>query len=366
MILTKHLYRLDEIRSAFLYSLKNRSCKEAIFWLHELEESCYGSESRRLLLLAWMMFIGLKRIAWLAEWSTLSTTKEGRLQLCWQLIQCSENDSSIWWVLMNGVVNMKTGYSKLIDTWNMVCHLDDEHFWKLYKKVSKNLKHCVEALQQDMRSYTIFAKCICHCISSIKFPRSSWKALSTGEPVELQLWLTEWDSLSLRKGRVFEIPNECLLGMTWRGAGGNTMSEIYSILPTLKLSPYWKRILQTYIDTDGEWLSDESQEEFYDKYFGVIEDIPDEWSLKDQQKSHGVGIDLSKPESAILTIWWSNWICQEHMWIWGKSATMVYEWCKQQRTDTDASMIDRLSKLYKERLPREKIVDKKKDFILIP
>jgi hypothetical protein len=260
---------------------------------------------------------------------------------------------------MNGIVNTKSGYSKLLDTWNNVCHLDDEKFWKLYKKVSKKLKPCVEALQQDMNSYTIFAKCICHCITSIKIPRSSWKALKSGDQ---QSWLTEWDSLSLRKGRVFAIPNECLLGMTWRGAGGNTMGEIYDLLPTLKLSPYWKRILQTHMTTNGEWLSDESKEEFYDTYFGIIEDIPDEWSLEDQQKSHGIG----KPEeSRFLTRWWSNWICNEHMWIWGRSKHNISEWCKEQNIDTYTSILDRLSKLYRERLPRE-VVHKKKEFILVP
>jgi len=114
--------------------------------------------------------------------------------------------------------------------------------------------------------------------------------------------------------------------------------------------------------TNGEWLSDESKEEFYDTYFGIIEDIPDEWSLEDQQKSHGIG----KPEeSRFLTRWWSNWICNEHMWIWGRSKHNISEWCKEQNIDTYTSILDRLSKLYRERLPRE-VVHKKKEFILVP
>jgi hypothetical protein len=51
-------------------------------------------------------------------------------------------------------------------------------------------------------------------------------------------------------------------------------------------------------DTDQVWFpSDESLEYFYATYFP--DDIPDEWSLADQQKSHGVGCAETAPPAPL-------------------------------------------------------------------
>jgi len=354
MSLTKRLYRIDEVRAAFLYSLKQQLYNESIFWLRELEDSRFGGEARRLLLISWSMNIGIRRISWFITWANTSFTRDGRLNLCWQLLHCSERDSSIWLLLWAGIASIDTGYNAVVDRWKSVCHLEEEEFWMQCRHESI-LKHAMESLQQDMRSYNIIARAIAIMLEC-RLPKTTWNLISFPESANLQSILDNWDKLDGRTGRVYEIPYDCLYGMTHRGSGGNTMEEIYT-LSALPNSPYWKQIIQTYKDENDEWITPEIHEAFYTKHF--IDDIPDEWSLKDQKKSHGEGVNCS--QGAPLYKWWRNWMSKEHLYIWGKQYDYITkEWFLGQRADTDGTILDRIYIAYKNRLAIPPIPKKKK------
>jgi len=328
MNLTKRLYRHDEVRAAFLFCLKNRRFDETIFWLKELEESLYGKEVRRLLLVSWSMNIGLSRMAWLSEWSEHSGRREGRLRLCWQLLRCSERDSSLWWLLWSGVVPVDLGKYDLVNKWRSVCNSED--FWS-------KIKHpFTEALMNDMKAYEIFARVIAFCLNS-EIKACSWKALSTEEPIDLQKTIQAWDILSIRKGRVYEIPHGCLYGMTWRGSCGDTTEELNNF--ELFSSPYWKKILNSYTK-NNTWISDTMKESFFDTYFP--EDIPDEWSSVEKHLSHGRGVHAV----GSLSKWWNAWIVEDSNWIPPACKYEIYEWVKMQSSNVEASCIDRLIKMY--------------------
>ena len=328
---TKRLYRLDEVRASLLFCLKDRRFNEAIFWLRELEESFYGGEARRLLLVSWSMNVGLSRLFWLHEWSKFGGTREGRLRLCWQLLRCSERDSSLWWLLWSGVIPMKYETSSIVDKWNSICSSDD--FWN---KIDPH--PCLEALQKDMKGYDIFARVIA-CSLSCKVSSASMMAMSTEEPIDLDKTISEWDSLSLRKGRIYEIPSRCLYGMTVRGNGRDTTDEINNF--NIKESPYWRRAVEPYMSR-GNWISDDAKEIFFDTYFP--EDIPDEWSLAEKKLSHGPGIN----QTGMLDKWWRIWVHENHSWIWGTTIDKIKEGIKEQPVD---SCIDKLCKLYSEQEP---------------
>jgi hypothetical protein len=317
------------VRAALLFCLKDRRFNEAIFWLRELEESFYGGEARRLLLVSWSMNVGLSRLVWLYEWSKYSGEREGRQRLCWQLLRCSERDSSIWYLLWSGVIPMKYGTSSLVDKWNNICASDN--FWNIVEPHS-----CLEALQKDMKSYDIFARAVA-CILSCKVSSASMMDMSTEEPVDLCKTISEWNSLSLRKGRLYEIPYGCLYGMTMRGQGGNTTDEINNF--KMCESPYWRRVVEPYM-SGGNWISDDAKEIFFDKHFP--EDIPDEWSLGEKKLSHGSGVT----NGGTLARWWNVWISENHNWIWGDSIYQINEWVKNTPAD---SCIDRLCQLYSTR-----------------
>ena len=80
-----------------------------------------------------------------------------------------------------------------------------------------------------------------------------------------------------RQGRIYFIEKEALYGIC---SSEPSLEEIYNIYPLLKkATPFWQRIVAGYNIND-----DTAKEEFYSDWFP--DDIPDEWSLEDQQKSH--------------------------------------------------------------------------------
>ncbi len=348
MALTRRLYDFAEVRAAFLFCLKHRRILEALFWLQELEDSLYGGEARRLLFVSWFMNVGLRRLAWLNEWSIKSTTREGRLELCWKLVRCTEKDSSLWWLIWCGVL-YSAPIGKLASGWKSVAGIEDTtKFWEPIVNASEDdrLDGILEALQEDMRGYSILARCAGFAIGKVihKLPKSTWAVLGSEEPKNLQETLLSWAETekNLRKRRIYEIPYDCLFGMTWRGAGGDTSAELLELGPTEFLaSPYWKRTVTEFLD-NSSWKSDDALEEFWETHFGTC-DIPDEWSHKDREKSHGTGCPVGP-----ISRWWSRWIGTERLYIYGADQWAVISWLREQKTD-GGSVLDKLLKLYKER-----------------
>lgn len=109
---------------------------------------------------------------------------------------------------------------------------------------------------------------------------------------EIQVKLDEWKALEGRRARrEFRIRTEALGPSCARASQRNTESNLQELrepLAALKGCPYW----ETVAEDMGGWKairkSDDHKEAFYDLYFP--DDIPDEWSAADQEKSHGRGI----------------------------------------------------------------------------
>jgi hypothetical protein len=373
MVLTRRLYSLEEVRSAFLYSIKNKCLYEAIYWLLELEESYYSGEVRRLLLLAWMIWTGPSRISWLLEWSQTANSAKGRLDLCWKLIRCRTKDSSIWWLLWAVICAKDTPdeHGTLFHRWKLSWNLPDLEFWQnlVDETDDERILTILEGLQIDMKSYSLFAKCIATtvCYSWNKVPSTTWEPLSNQQPEDLETQIQSWKFQNLRKERIYEIPYYCLFGMTWRGVGGDTTRELLDLgLKELKTSPYWKKQLQPYTDQALNWISDEHKEEFWDTHFNWKScDHPDEWSLEDRKKSHGPGVTCP---SGPLSKWWRNWIVHDRLFIYGKIYRNVLEILEKEPGSTGISILDRILQHYKElKSPTEytqQTLDKcKKEFI---
>jgi hypothetical protein len=109
---------------------------------------------------------------------------------------------------------------------------------------------------------------------------------------------TSWPSLRGRKARLHAIPLEALNEETTRGSMLTKYTNIADIREPILLLPtacaYWRRITAEagfkVISDEVEVPEDEAYEAFYDLHFP--DDIPDEWSAKDQQKSHGRGLKV--------------------------------------------------------------------------
>jgi hypothetical protein len=334
MTLTKHLYRFEEVRAAFLYTLKQGRLEEAFFWLAELECSCYGGEARRLLFVSWMMRVGIQRLAWLNEWALCSKTPEGRRQLCKQLIQCKERDSSIWLLVWSVALTESTlpeapGY--LFTQWLTTCTKEDEEFWQPIVDTStdERIDTIFSELQDTMKQYSIFAKATATTIVFSKgiIDTASWRPCAPYQDIIPD---------EKEKGRKYAIPYDCLYGMTIRGAGFNTIEELQSLgQEQFQRSPFWKHV----------WPmnpNDDQLEQFWDTYFPWVEkDHPDEWSKEEQLKSHGPGVPVGP-----FYRWWLNWIENDHLFIWGTVYTRILKWVKSHQTDSKP-VIEKVIEFYK-------------------
>jgi len=121
----------------------------------------------------------------------------------------------------------------------------------------------------------------------------------------------DWESWTAKVGRraarIHPIPPTALHQATTRGTMSSAYTNIEELrdpLPSLLGGcTFWRQAALSAgalynADTDQVWFpSDEALEYFYATYFP--DDIPDEWSLADQQKSHGVGCAETAPPAPL-------------------------------------------------------------------
>jgi hypothetical protein len=123
----------------------------------------------------------------------------------------------------------------------------------------------------------------------------------------IQEQIGKWRAIHLnRPARIYAIPDECLYGLTQRGCmcrTEGTLKELYTIQEVLY---------------DGF----EDLETFYAKTFP--DDIPDEWSLMDQRKSHGPGV-LRKGEGITLAKLGRIWMTESCLYWWGFHSDILNE-----------------------------------------
>jgi hypothetical protein len=103
--------------------------------------------------------------------------------------------------------------------------------------------------------------------------------------------VAEWDALLDRKAsRIFPIPHYGLYGITERGKkrqSESTVSELVNVRQGVRGCALWEERLES---TDiASW---------YSQYFP--DDLPDEWTAQEKEKSHGSGI-LQRTEE--VTLW---------------------------------------------------------------
>jgi hypothetical protein len=80
--------------------------------------------------------------------------------------------------------------------------------------------------------------------------------------------------------------------MSW--SQENTV-ELNHVEKYMKGCPFWDDVIGNY-KRNGVWVSEDAEEAFYEEYFP--DDIPDEWTKADKERSHGKG--LLKPGKKLL------------------------------------------------------------------
>jgi len=211
---------------------------------------------------------------------------------------------------------------KAVNAWWISRFINNKRIWELLKWYTSNvinseyrkgyldyfnvLENYSDLLgfQSDECDIVICCIAICGvCISDLakkdSFNQKWIKDIDSRIRQNMDIWM---DNAGRKSRRVFKIQTSSLYGKTHRGEmrwSQNTLQQLYDSEKNLAGCPFWDEAISEYgtlLDNQAQgqrqdtiqWNSDESREEFYDKYFP--DDIPDEWSKEEQLKSHGDGI----------------------------------------------------------------------------
>ena len=244
--------------------------------------------------------------------------------------------------------------------------MDPERIWilldwfaeNIYTNFQEQYKSCLEALQNYEQllgyksdEYDIIVRCAAVISMSI-WPdkqEESFKLLAANiDNNNLQTLNELASAVGRRERRVYQIPNSCLYGTTYRGRSRwaqNNCTQLYNIEKYLVGCPFWDEVLTEYAiitdDSTIQWLSDDKMEEFYEKYFP--DDIPDEWLKKDQQKSHGDGV-LGPTDKPNIWRYSRNFMSRIPQLAWNttKSVNNYLE-----KVDISDCSVERIAELYR-------------------
>jgi len=149
--------------------------------------------------------------------------------------------------------------------------------------------------------------------------------LAPPQPPQQPFWVRTWASWEAIRGRraarVYDVPTDALHAGTPRGSMSRKFTNIDEVRePVVLLTEgcaFWRAATAAAgIHEDADtgailFSSDEDLEAFYDRYFP--DDIPDEWSRADQERSHGRGCAESAPPAPADPPQWEE-PCSESTW----------------------------------------------------
>lgn len=324
-MLTRHFYEDDEVIASLRWCIRKGRTKEALFWCLELLESEMKECLMQELYATWIWYFGVGKLSALVSFGNLDTENDILSFACGlSRLPDKSRDRSTLVLLLYGAMDtiqpdrasefpclkpifqeigcndiekafansVYQGKARLAFDLSRPLWSNPRRVYEILDKIQQ-LKH-----KQALTEYiTLFelndesASRAC-AIAAVCLDRKrladSLNPLNLQLPAELVATVEEWkEMVGRRKRRVFAIPHECLYYGTRRGRLSNkesTLKTLYTVSDkTLEGCPFWDRV----IEEEVPWLEDDRKEAFYDLYFP--DDIPDEWSKQDQEKSHSFG-----------------------------------------------------------------------------
>ena len=327
-MLTRHFYELDEVAAALLWCIRNQRVEETAFWAQELIDSEMIESLYTTLYYACIWLFGVRKISCLVDLYELFH-KEGELSddeivayaVGLAKLSSSWKDASIVSLLIFGSYDTVQpdfiGSNKHVSgsgalekaflhacwqgkarlAWDVSRSLwfaDVEKVYELLKTVALEkhkdlrLQKALEILQEDECGIPWATRCCAVALICLPDLKESLNLEHPAFPDYILEKRETWKSLEGRRARrVFAIPTDCLYWITQRGLGSNKKQNQKRILcdswKCVEGCSFWNRVLEE----EKPWESDDQKENFYDTYFP--DDIPDEWSKEERNKSHGYG-----------------------------------------------------------------------------
>jgi hypothetical protein len=348
-MLTRHFYESEDVLASMRMAILRGRSQEALFWCLELIDTNLHKIALQSIIETWMLFYTESN--WiLALKNNYSLKQQSILEACYTLSQEKQRTMSSVEILvlefqekeeeMKREKNVddfrtavRTGQCQL--AWSLAKFLDSEVVWSALIEFENSNIHWIRSLISSYQIKTplwLFGIIQWLCIR--KEETVQWSPLT----VDLQKKIKEWKGLqSRRKRRQYTILFPLLYGETSKSSVSKketTLYRLYSIEKSMcSEEGFWKNVLE-FSDFDiesGKWTRNDSLELFYEKYFP--DDIPDEWSLVDQEKSHGKGLG---EEPLSLTRWLRVWTppdCSVTSHVVRKA--MEIEWPKDKKSIID-------------------------------
>jgi hypothetical protein len=320
--LTLHLYRYEEVLSSVRWSLIKQSHTELIFWGLELYDSDMMDDLSDLLVSTWVQWIGFGKSCFsvLAEIQKVSEMdRDEFIQNMYSLCRLPR-DSTGFNLLLKGTLAPTTWQprfvhanqyvtieqatedclkrGKLTEAWILARALEPEIQWIIINKIAK-LKGRTEQLDViRLLEFDCLSRVAAFILVSITDEAFAASVTAFTKPTvvsEVLKSIEDWDSQeSIRKRRVYKVRPEAITFWCSRSAlpvADSLLKDIeWDLEICLRGSHCWQTILEDY-EENGSWKSEQFKEMFYNTYFPWLkDDIPDEWSLKDKEQSHGRGL----------------------------------------------------------------------------
>ena len=324
---TKNIYRLDEVKAALQLSIHTRQDQEAIFWANELVVSEELEDLKQVLFVSWFHSIGLGNIEIL--YNIMTASDDDLLNIVYGMATLKESmrDCTLPIMFLYGIVNKEYKNRNIYFTLPAALVQPDPRIeafiravllgkfleaWFLYQK---GIPESILKTIIDVKFKTPFVKQLMNSVYNSDFPKSymccaligilccSEEMLATAQGSIIQMDNDEKERIKKineikekRKARLLTIPQDCLIGKTKRGTltfQQSNIHELYDPDYIVENSTVFESIEELYGCMDSFKMQDTARnyEDFMEWYFP--DDIPDEWSLADQKKSHGIGINQS-------------------------------------------------------------------------
>jgi len=321
-MITRHFYRFDEVRAALLYAIMRGRPLETAFWAQELVDSSLHKAAWTILVEAWMWFSLATDPNWICDIRFADDLHFAAYRLC-----TNPKDNSLWATLVtqphHDTLCMNLPPSMSYDGLERYFSLALFQRKGLAAIWAAHRLGAVDALlpAESQIVPSVLGVCgladgVISLSAQILFICSRTEERPVVSlPASIVEAVRRWSALVGRRSRrMFAVPLPCLYGLTERGRGVDTIAEFRRLDDRIRdeESGFWPSALAPFRQGDP----DEALEAFYAAFFP--DDIPDEWSAEECDKSHGPG--LGSDESSLQRLG-SLWFQAESRFVWG-----FYEW----------------------------------------
>jgi len=344
MPLTRHLYEIDEVVSALQICLCNR-WNWGLFWLWELVVSKEETLARATLQDIWLYRGGgvdpsLLTLCWVECYTRISDAigvagslnAESLLNLTTMMDSrptmtpiaassvveirrrqsaaafvatldpaetISKEDAGDFWISLDSVCRQgrRTDAIWLLQAAQQM--LSADAIWSALRIAARGGSDPTIAVLQKTASASPMQQILFQANATLYLCMPTAERIATRKPLPIcsaEASWTAWTTvMGRRAARIYSIPTDALHAETTRGQIPFKYTNIGDLRePVLLLSEgckFWQEAVAavgaTINDASFEFPNDDALEAFYDHHFP--DDIPDEWSKQDQEKSHGRG-----------------------------------------------------------------------------